>query len=61
MRGTVHRLRQIERHTLQSPLFGKMKLLYPEKPEYFTLNPELLQGFGAELHAYDPKQLIPGR
>ena len=36
-----------------------MKLLYPDVPEYFQLKPELIEGFGVSLHAYDPKKLLP--
>ena len=35
-----------------------MKLLYPDF-KGFNLNTTLLEGFGVELHAYDPKQLLP--
>lgn len=59
MLGAARRLRQFEQQTFPSQHSSKMKLLYPERPEYFQLNPDLLQGFGVDIQAYDPKELIP--
>lgn len=54
------RLRQLESHILPKDRRTTiaMKLLYPKFPG-FELNTSLLEGFGVEIHAYDPKKLLP--
>ena len=59
MLRAARRLRQLEEHTESLQPFCNMKLLYPERPEYFQLDPELIKGFGVDVYAYDPKEPIP--